>query len=106
VEWSNDYEYDTIFSRQLEGLGVPGDIPWGISTSGNSKNVVRAFQKAKEMRLKTIALTGQNGGAVGRIVDCLINVPATDTARVQESHIIAYHVICEMIDRIVGPVQL
>lgn len=98
--WSNDYEYATVFSRQVEGLGQVGDVAWGISTSGNSPNVVRGLVRAKELGLTTIGLTGRDGGQIATLVDCLINVPAKETARIQEAHIITYHVICEMLDRV------
>jgi D-sedoheptulose 7-phosphate isomerase len=98
--WSNDYQYDTVFARQLEGLGTSGDVAFGISTSGNSRNVVLALQKAKQMGLKTVGLTGRDGGEIAGIVDCSINVPARETARIQEAHIITYHVICEMLDQL------
>ncbi len=100
--WSNDYEYETVFSRQIEGLGNAGDLAWGISTSGNSGNVVLGLSKAKALGLKTIGLTGRDGGKIAQVVDCNINVPAGETARIQEAHIITYHVICEMLDRAVS----
>lgn len=101
--WSNDYTYETVFERQVEGLGQPGDVAWGISTSGNSRNVILGLAKARGMGLKTLAFTGRDGGAIAPQVDCCVNVPAKETARIQESHMITYHVICEMLDRIVAP---
>ena len=94
----NDYGYDIVFSRQIEGLGKKGDIAFGISTSGNSKNVIEGIKKAKEMGLKTITLTGCDGGNLAPLSDININVPSTVTARIQESHICIYHTICELVE--------
>ena len=96
--WGNDYNFDTIFSRQLEAHYVEGSICWGISTSGNSKNVINAFIKAKELGLTTIALTGETGGKVKEFTDILINVPSDITPRIQELHLAIYHFICEEIE--------
>lgn len=104
--WSNDYAYDTVFARQVEGLGRQGDVAWGLSTSGNSRNVILGLAKAKEQGLHTIAFTGRDGGKISPMVDCAVNVPVQETARIQESHMITYHVICEMLDRIVAPAAI
>lgn len=98
--WANDYEYDSIFARQIEGLGRQGDVAWGISTSGNSRNVVLAMEKAKELGLRTAALTGHDGGAVKALCDVSITVPLYDTPRIQEAHLIIYHHVCEYLDRV------
>lgn len=95
---SNDYGFDVIFSRQVEALGNQGDIFLGISTSGNSRNVVKAMEVAKQRGMATMALTGQGGGKLGEIADIFLAVPSNITARIQESHIIMAHVICELVE--------
>lgn len=92
----NDYGFDVIFARQIEGLGNRGDVAFGISTSGNSKNVIEGIKQAKKMGLKTISLTGCGGGKVARLTDISIIVPSMETARIQESHICIAHAICEL----------
>jgi D-sedoheptulose 7-phosphate isomerase len=94
----NDYGFDIIFARQIEGLGKKGDLAFGISTSGNSKNVVEAVKKAKEMGLTTVTLTGCDGGKLKPLSDININVSSKVTARVQESHMCIYHAICELVE--------
>ena len=94
----NDYSFDIIFSRQIEGLGQKGDIAIGISTSGNSKNVIEGIKKAKDLGLKTITLTGCDGGKLAKISDISIIVPSNDTARIQESHSCIAHAICELVE--------
>lgn len=96
----NDYGYDIVFSRLLQGTSKKGDVVVGISTSGNSANVVKAFETAKEMGLKTIAMTGASGGEVRKTADLLLNVPSEDTPRIQESHIMLGHIICELVEKI------
>lgn len=88
---SNDYGYDTVFSRQVEALGKPGDVLIGISTSGNSRNVILAINAAKRMRIKTIGLLGRDGGSMTQIVDIALVVPHDVTARIQEAHIFILH---------------
>ncbi|MEW5895261.1 MAG: D-sedoheptulose 7-phosphate isomerase [Candidatus Omnitrophota bacterium] len=95
---ANDYGFDIVFSRQIEGLGEPGDVALGISTSGNSRNVVSGIQTAKAKGLKTIVLTGQGGGNLLKVADLCMSVPSKVTARIQESHITIAHVICELIE--------
>ena len=95
----NDYGYDDIFRRQLEGLGQEGDVLIGLSTSGNSKNVVNAFLLAKEMKIKTIALVGNGGCRMQDIADVCIAVPSSETNHIQEMHIIIGHIICGMIEK-------
>jgi len=95
----NDYSFDGVFTRQIEALGKPGDVAFGISTSGESRNVVAAFELARARGLETIALTGRDGGRVGRIATIHINVPSPVTARVQEVHRTILHVICDIVER-------
>jgi D-sedoheptulose 7-phosphate isomerase len=94
----NDYGFDVVFSRQLEGLGKKGDVAIGITTSGNSLNVLEGIKKAKELGMKTIALTGCGGGKVAPLSDVAIIVPSNVTARIQESHICIAHCICELVE--------
>ena len=94
----NDYGYDLIFSRLLRGTAKAGDVIVGISTSGNSKNILNAFEVAKEMGVKIIAMTGETGGAMKDYADILLNVPSKDTPRIQESHIMLGHIICELVE--------
>ena len=95
---ANDYGYDVTFSRQVEALGREGDVAIGLSTSGNSKNVVAALKCAKSAGLKTIGLTGAGHGAMKDICDILIAIPSKNTPRIQESHILIAHIICELIE--------
>jgi D-sedoheptulose 7-phosphate isomerase len=95
----NDYAFDFVFSRQIEAFGISGDVALGISTSGNSENIVRALNKAKEMGMKTVALTGAEGGRLKSSVDYCLAVPSSDTPRVQECHILLGHIICEIVER-------
>jgi D-sedoheptulose 7-phosphate isomerase len=95
---ANDYSYDVIYSRLLEGLAKPGDVLVGISTSGNSGNIVKAFEKCKELNVSTIGFTGSNGGKMKELSDLHLNVPSNDTPRIQESHILIGHIICELVE--------
>ncbi len=95
----NDYGYDKIFERQVEGLGNKGDILIGISTSGNSENVINAVLKGKEIGLTTIGLLGKDGGKLKDIVDIPIIVSSNNTPRVQECHVVIYHSICEELEK-------
>ena len=94
----NDYGYEYVFSRQLEGLGNEGDIFIGISTSGNSKNVIEAIKKAKEKNIKVITLLGKDGGKMKNLGDINIIIPSNETPRIQEMHIMVLHMICQIID--------
>jgi D-sedoheptulose 7-phosphate isomerase len=94
----NDYSYEKIFARQLEGLGSPGDVALGISTSGKSPNVIHAFYVAKKMGMVTVGITGAGGGDLAPLVDYCICVPSDHTARIQEAHILIGHILCEIID--------
>ena len=96
---SNDYGLDIIFSRQIEGLAQKGDIVIGISTSGNSRNVIEGIKKAKRLGLKTISLTGCHGGKCAKLTDISLIVPSQKTARIQESHICIAHAICELVEK-------
>jgi D-sedoheptulose 7-phosphate isomerase len=96
---ANDYSYDVIYSRLIEGLAKPGDVLVGLSTSGNSGNIVKAFEKSKELKVVTIGFTGTEGGKMKELSDYLINVPSTDTPRIQESHILLGHIICELVEK-------
>ena len=95
---SNDYCYESVFSRQVEALAKPGDVVWGISTSGNSKNVVEALRTAHTLGARTIGLTGESGGAMAEHADVLLAVPLSATPRIQEIHVVTYHVICEAVE--------
>jgi D-sedoheptulose 7-phosphate isomerase len=95
---ANDYSFKQVFVRQIEALGQPGDVAMGISTSGESPNVVAALKAARARGLKTIALTGRDGGAVGQAAEIHVNVPDQNTARVQEVHRTLLHVMCEVIE--------
>lgn len=96
---ANDYSFEIIFARQLEALARRGDVLIGISTSGNSLNVIRAFEKAKEKGIHTIALLGGNGGKLKPLADYPIVVPSSDTQRIQEGHITIGHIICDLVER-------
>jgi D-sedoheptulose 7-phosphate isomerase len=103
---SNDYGYEYVFSRQVEGLGKPGDILIGITTSGNSKNVHKAFETAKERGLKTICLNGKSGGTMNELkLDSNLIIPSNTTARIQEAHINIIHIWCELIDHVIYKVN-
>lgn len=95
----NDYGYDHVFSRQLEALAVPGDVAFGISTSGNSRNVLEAMACARRLGLVTIALTGSSGGKLRSLADILIAVPSEETPRIQECHILAGHALCDAVEQ-------
>ena len=95
---ANDYGYDKTYARMTEAAGREGDILLGISTSGNSPNVVNALKKANEIGLKTIGFTGNNGGKMASICDYIIKIPSDDTPRIQEAHILIGHIICQLIE--------
>lgn len=95
----NDYGYDKVFSRQLEGMGMKGDIFIGISTSGNSQNIINAFEVAKKKGITTVALVGRDGGEMAKRADYAIVVPSNSTPRIQESHILIGHIICDIIEK-------
>lgn len=95
---ANDYSYDEIYARLIKGIGFKGDVLLGLSTSGNSKNIVRAFEVAREKEMITIGFTGATGGAMKVLSDLLVNVPSTDTPRIQECHMLLGHIICELVE--------
>jgi len=95
---ANDYDYSEIFAKQIRAIGLPGDIAWGISTSGNSPNVIKGLDAAGKKGMVTIGLTGRDGGPIAKMVDHSLNVSSNSTPRIQEVHITVGHVICEMID--------
>jgi len=95
----NDYGYDKVFSRQLEGMGQSGDLFIGISTSGNSLNIINAFKSAKKKNILTVALTGRDGGEMAKIADISLIVPSDSTPRIQESHILIGHILCDIIEQ-------
>jgi D-sedoheptulose 7-phosphate isomerase len=95
----NDYGYDQIFSRQLEGMGSEGDLFIGISTSGNSQNIIKAFEVARAKKITTVALTGRDGGEMAKMADIALIVPSNETPRIQESHILIGHIICDIIEK-------
>ena len=101
----NDFGFDTIFARQVEGLGKMGDILIGISTSGGSKNVAEAIKKAKEMGIKTVGFLGCGGGMLEKMVDLPLTVPGKATPRIQESHITIGHILCRLIEQELFPGQ-
>ncbi|SEA54251.1 phosphoheptose isomerase [Arachidicoccus rhizosphaerae] len=95
---ANDYDFDVIYSRLIEGLTHPGDVLIGLSTSGDSTNIVKAFESARAAKVFTIGLTGATGGQLKALSDLLFNVPATDTPRIQEAHILIGHIICQLVE--------
>ncbi|RYY38550.1 MAG: SIS domain-containing protein [Chitinophagaceae bacterium] len=95
---ANDYSYDVVYARLVEGICGAGDVLVGLSTSGNSANIVRAFESARAMGVHTIGFTGAGGGVMKGLSDYLLNVPSTDTPRIQESHILLGHIICQLVE--------
>ena len=95
---ANDYTYEDIYSRIIEGTGVKGDVLIGISTSGNSKNIVKAFEVSKSLGVITVGLTGITGGNMKNVSDYIIQVPSNDTPRIQECHIMIGHILCEIVE--------
>jgi D-sedoheptulose 7-phosphate isomerase len=95
---ANDYSYDVVYARLIKGLGMKGDFLVGLSTSGNSGNIVKAFEVAREKGITTVGLTGDSGGKMKELSDYLLNVPSKNTPRIQESHILLGHIICELVE--------
>jgi len=95
---ANDYGFDEIYSRLIEGIGEAGDVLIGLSTSGNSPNIIKAFTTAKKKEMITIGFTGKSGGEMRTLCDHLINIPSTDTPRIQEIHIMVGHIICQLVE--------
>ena len=95
----NDYGFDRVFHRQVEALALPGDLVVGISTSGNSPNVLQALQLAREQKCRTVGLLGKDGGTIKDVCDLALIVPANDTPRVQEGHITIIHIVCDLLEK-------
>jgi D-sedoheptulose 7-phosphate isomerase len=95
---ANDYSYDAVYARLIDGIGHKGDVLIGLSTSGNSGNIIKAFETAKEKGLLTVGFTGDTGGKMKSLSDYLLNVPSSDTPRIQESHIMMGHIICQLVE--------
>lgn len=95
---ANDYSFDDIYSRLIDGIGKQGDVLVGLSTSGNSTNIVKAFETARKKEMITIGFTGKDGGKMKSFCDHLINIPSTDTPRIQECHIMVGHIICQLVE--------
>jgi D-sedoheptulose 7-phosphate isomerase len=100
---ANDYGYDEVYSRLVKGSGKKGDILVGLSTSGNSKNIIKAFETANALGITTIGMTGSSGGKMKNISNHLINVPSENTARIQEAHIMIGHILCEIVESNIYP---
>jgi D-sedoheptulose 7-phosphate isomerase len=96
---ANDYRYDEIYARLIRGIAHPGDILIGLSTSGNSGNIIKAFEEARKKKVITMGFTGESGGKMKSLSDYLFNVPSTDTPRIQESHILLGHIVCELVEK-------
>jgi D-sedoheptulose 7-phosphate isomerase len=96
--WANDYDFDSVYARQVQAYGQPGAVLLGLSTSGNSKNVVAAFEAARACGMTTVALTGQGGGHLAAHCDILLDVPSRSTPRIQEVHVCLYHFICQQVE--------
>lgn len=96
---ANDYSFEKAYARYIEGAGQPGDLLVGISTSGNSGNIIQALEQAKKTGMVTIGMTGESGGRLKNSVDILINVPSDDTPRIQEAHILIGHIVCEQVEK-------
>ena len=99
----NDYGFDLVYSRIVSGIGEEGDVLVAISTSGNSSNILNALKAAKENRMSAIGLTGESGGKMKDLTDILLNVPSNDTPRIQESHILIGHIICQLVEEEIFP---
>ena len=95
---ANDFSYDLIYSRLIKGIGKPGDILVGLSTSGNSPNIFKAFETAREKGITTIGMTGESGGKLRELSDLLIDVPSRNTPRIQEAHMLLGHIICQLVE--------
>lgn len=96
---ANDYSFDEVYARLIRGIALPGDVLVGLSTSGNSGNIIRAFEAARQKKVITVGFTGETGGKLKPFCDFLFNVPSTDTPRIQESHILLGHIVCELVEK-------
>lgn len=102
---ANDYGYEFVYSRLLKGMGREGDLIVGLSTSGNSGNILNAFEQARKMGVITVGFTGDTGGKMKDMSDYLVNVPSNDTPRIQECHITVGHIICQLVEELLFPVN-
>ncbi|MFM2337420.1 MAG: hypothetical protein RL115_613 [Bacteroidota bacterium] len=100
---ANDYSYDVIYSRMIDGIGNAGDVLIGLSTSGNSGNILKAFEVARDKKIITVGFTGETGGKMKEVSNFLINVPSNDTPRIQESHIMIGHIVCQLVEENIFP---
>lgn len=100
---ANDYSYDVVYSRMVEACGRKGDVLVGITTSGNSKNIIAAMEMAKKQGMITVGMTGKSGGKMNDCCDIMLRVPSTDTPRIQESHILIGHILCQLIEETIFP---
>lgn len=100
---ANDYSYDVVYSRMIQGIGKKGDVLVGLSTSGNSGNIIKAFETARQKGMTTIGFTGASGGKMKEHSDYLLNIPSTDTPRIQESHILLGHILCQLVEEQIFP---
>jgi D-sedoheptulose 7-phosphate isomerase len=96
---ANDYSFDEVYARLIRGIAHPGDVLVGLSTSGNSGNIIKAFEAARQKKVITVGFTGETGGKLKPISDFLFNIPSTDTPRIQEAHILLGHIVCELVER-------
>lgn len=96
---SNDYSFEKAFARYIKSAGKPGDVLVGLSTSGNSRNIIEAFKVARDLGMSIIAFTGLSGGTMKQLADCTLNIPSENTPRIQEAHILVGHIICEMVEK-------
>ena len=96
---ANDYSFDEVYARLIRGIAHPGDVLVGLSTSGNSGNIIKAFEAARQKKVITIGFTGETGGKLKPLCDYLFNIPSTDTPRIQEAHILLGHIVCELVER-------
>ena len=104
--WSNDYSFDDVFARQIDAIGLPGDVAFGISTSGTSPNVVNALERARARGLRTVGLSAGRGGRIAPLCDVLLAVPLTVMARIQEVHLATYHAICAAVEARIAAAQI
>ena len=100
---ANDYDYSVVYMRLIQGIGQPGDVLIGLSTSGNSPNIVKALEQARKMGIVTIGMTGQTGGQLKPLSDYLFNIPSGSTPRIQEAHMLIGHIICELVEAAIFP---
>ncbi|HET7002134.1 MAG TPA: D-sedoheptulose 7-phosphate isomerase [Puia sp.] len=96
---ANDYSFEEVYARLIRGIALPGDVLVGLSTSGNSGNIIKAFEAARQKKVITIGFTGETGGKLKPLSDFLFNIPSTDTPRIQEAHILLGHIVCELVER-------